>query len=198
MQISIPKNVRGLVFDCDGTLADTMNMHYRSWRQSMARHNHDFPVKMFHAMAGIPTVATVEILNEQHGYRLPVEETVRVKEELFQSMIFQARPIEPVVAVVREFAGRLPMAVATGGSRAMCILTLQAIDLLDYFAALVTADDVQRGKPAPDIFLEAARRLEIPPADCWAFEDGDLGIQSAREAGMTVVDVRNYWKSTID
>jgi HAD superfamily hydrolase (TIGR01509 family) len=99
-------------------------------------------------------------------------------------------PIEPVVKLIHEYAGKLPMAVATGGTRAICTKTLQSMNLLHHFAHLVTADDVAHGKPAPDIFLEAARRLGVPPAQCCAFEDADLGLQSARAAGMPVIDVR--------
>ncbi len=188
--ISIPPHIRGLVFDCDGTIADTMPLHYKAWSAALGQYGHDFPEAMFYDMAGIPTVRILEILNERHGYTLPVQESAELKERLFVEMIPQVVAIEPVLKVIMEYNGKLPMAVATGATRAICLKTLDALGLLHRFAAVVTADEVQHGKPAPDIFLEAARQIGIPANLCYAFEDADLGIQSATAAGMTVVDVR--------
>ena len=98
--------------------------------------------------------------------------------------------IEPVVNIIKAYAGKLPMSVATGGTRSLCSKTLSALGLLDYFQAMVTADDVQHGKPAPDIFLEAARRMNVPPKLCCAFEDAELGLASANAAGMLAIDIR--------
>ena len=188
--IDIPPHVRGLVFDCDGTIADTMPLHYKAWVAALREHGADFPEALFYEMAGIPTVRIIEILNERHGYDLPVQEAADRKESLYVSLVDQVMPIEPVVSLVKQYAGRLPMAVATGGTRAICCKTLQTLHLLEHFRHVVTADDVARGKPAPDIFLEAARRLGVPPEDCYAFEDAELGLQSARAAGMVAVDIR--------
>jgi beta-phosphoglucomutase family hydrolase len=188
--VNIPAQIRGLVFDCDGTIADTMPLHYKAWTAALGAYDHDFPEALFYEMAGIPTARIIEILNERHGYRLPVQESAELKERLFVEYIPQVGPIEPVVQIVQDYQGKLPMAVATGGTRVTCQKTLAALGLLDRFAALVTADDVQHGKPAPDIFLEAARRIGVEPELCCAFEDADLGIQSARAAGMTVIDIR--------
>ena len=181
---------RGLVFDCDGTIADTMPLHYEAWVQALREHGHDFPEALFYEMAGIPTEKIIEILNEKHGYTLPVRSSAQRKDTLFVQMIPRVTPIEPVVRLVKKYAGRLPMAVATGGTRALCSKTLAALGLLDHFAALVTADDVAHGKPAPDIFLEAARRIGVAAGECCAFEDAELGLASARAAGMIVVDIR--------
>lgn len=188
--IEIPPHVRGLVFDCDGTVADTMPLHYEAWVAALAEHGHDFPEALFYEMAGIPTVRIIEILNEKHGYTLPVQESADRKESLYEELLPRVVPIEPVVELVHRYAGKLPMAVATGGTRAIVAKTLKAIHLLEHFQTIVTADDVEHGKPAPDIFLESARRLGVPPAACWAFEDADLGLQAARAAGMHVVDIR--------
>ena len=186
----VPPHIRGLVFDCDGTIADTMPLHYEAWLMAFGEHGHDFPEALFYEMAGIPTHTIIEILNEKHGYQMPVRETAARKDALFEELIPRVRPIEPVVALVERYAGKLPMAVATGGTRSLCSKTLSALDLLQYFQALVTADDVEHGKPAPDIFIEAARRIKIPAEACCAFEDAELGLQSARAAGMLVIDIR--------
>jgi len=188
--VEIPPHIRGLVFDCDGTIADTMPLHYRAWVQALREHEAEFPEAMFYEMAGIPTVRIIEILNERHGYRIPVQEAADHKESLYVALVDQVEPIEPVVQLVKQYAGRLPMAVATGGTRAICSKTLKSLHLLEHFQAIVTADDVAHGKPAPDIFLEAARRLGVAPGDCYAFEDAELGLQSARAAGMVAVDIR--------
>lgn len=188
--LDIPPHIRGLVFDCDGTIADTMPLHYQAWVAALREHDADFPEAMFYEMAGIPTVRIIEILNEKHGYAIPVQEAADHKESLYVKLIDQVEPIEPVVNLVKAYAGRLPMAVATGATRAICSKTLQSLHLLEHFRAIVTADDVARGKPAPDIFLEAARRLEVAPEECYAFEDADLGLQAARAAGMVAVDIR--------
>jgi beta-phosphoglucomutase family hydrolase len=188
--IPIPPHVRGLVFDCDGTIADTMPLHYRAWVAALAEHDAELPEALFYEWAGIPTVRVIEILNERHGHAIPVQEAARRKESLYVEMIRQVEPIEPVVALVKAYAGRLPMAVATGATRAICAKTLQSLHLLEHFQAIVTADDVPHPKPAPDIFLEAARRLAVAPGDCYAFEDADLGLQAARAAGMVAVDIR--------
>jgi len=193
-RIQIPPHVRGLVFDCDGTIADTMPLHYQAWIAALREHDADFPEALFYEMAGIPTVRIIEILNEKYGYGLPVQEAADRKESLYESLVPQVLPIEPVVTLVKQFAGCLPMAVATGGTRAICSKTLKSLDLLHHFGAIVTADDVANGKPAPDIFIEAARRLGVPPGDCYAFEDAELGIQSARAAGMTVIDIRPLYR----
>ena len=186
----VPPHIRGLVFDCDGTIADTMPLHYEAWVQAFGEHGHEFPEALFYEMAGIPTHTIIEILNEKRGHAMPVQQTAQRKDALFLALIPRVKPIEPVVSLVEKYAGRLPMAVATGGTRSLCSKTLGSLGLLKHFQALVTADDVEHGKPAPDIFLEAARRLNVPAGVCCAFEDAELGLQSARAAGMMTVDIR--------
>lgn len=188
----VPPHIRGLVFDCDGTIADTMPLHYQAWVKAMGELGHDFPEIVFYELAGAPTPRIVEILNDRHGYNLPVQATADRKESYFQALIPDVTPILPVVELARRYAGKLPMAVATGGTRAICTKTLDYLKLLPLFQTLVTSDDVQLGKPAPDIYLEAARRLNVPPQDCCAFEDAELGLQSARAAGMMVIDIRPW------
>lgn len=186
----VPGHIRGLVFDCDGTIADTMPLHYEAWVQAFEEHQLDFPEALFYEMAGIPTHTIIQMLNERRGHNLPVQATAERKDSLFAELIPRVKPIEPVVMLVEKYAGKLPMAVATGGTRSLCSKTLEALGLLGHFQALVTADDVEHGKPAPDIFLEAARRLSLPAGVCCAFEDAELGLQSARSAGMMTIDIR--------
>ena len=193
----LPAGTKGLIFDCDGTIADTMPLHYKAWVAALREHGHDFPEALFYEMAGIPSVRIIELLNERHGYHMPPVETANRKEDMYLEMIQHVRAIKPVVEIVRRYAGTLPMAVATGGTRAIASKTLQSLDVLKFFTALVTADDVQHGKPAPDIFLEAARRIGVDAQKCVAFEDAELGLQSARAAGMTVIDVRPMHRASL-
>ncbi len=188
--IVIPPHIRGLVFDCDGTIADTMPAHYKAWLEALGPHGVEFPEALFYEMGGIPTPRIVELLNERHGHDLPVEETASRKERLFERFIPEIMPVEAIVEVIRACDGRLPMAVATGGMRHICLKTLGVLGLLEKFRAIVTAEDVTHGKPAPDIYLEAARRLGVEPALCMAFEDATPGVRSAEAAGMMVIDVR--------
>ncbi|MGB9690580.1 MAG: HAD family hydrolase [Candidatus Sumerlaeaceae bacterium] len=188
--IDIPSHIRGLVFDCDGTIADTMPLHYKAWLHVLGSDAAKFPEALFYELAGMPTLDIIHLLNERHGCRLDPETTRKRKSEHFLRMLPEVKPIEPVVRLIREHAGKLPMAVATSGTRSSCCKTLEALGLLDVFRAIVTADDVERGKPAPDLFLTAAKRLGVDPSVCLAFEDADLGIEAARAAGMEVVDIR--------
>jgi beta-phosphoglucomutase family hydrolase len=196
-EITVPPNIRGLVFDCDGTIAHTMPLHYQAWLAALREHEADLPEAMFYELAGMPTADVIEVLNEQHGYDIPVQETADRKEQLYLELLPQVVPIEPVVELVHRFAGKLPMAVATGATRAICAKTLGSLGLLQHFQAIVTADDVEHPKPAPDIFLESARRIGVPASACYAFEDGELGIRAAMAAGMTVVDVRPAHRAAI-
>jgi beta-phosphoglucomutase family hydrolase len=183
--IKIPEgNFAAYIFDCDGTLGDTMPLHYAAWRAALKEYNLDFPEDEFYALGGVPTERIVEILNERHGASMPVKETAHYKEELYLKGIDQILPIEPVVAVVHEVYGKLPIAVASGGHRRIVTRTLTCLGLLDKFEIIICAEDYRQGKPHPDPFLKAAERLGVAPERCLVFEDTDTGIQAAQAAGM--------------
>jgi beta-phosphoglucomutase family hydrolase len=188
--ITIPPDVQGLIFDCDGTIADTMPLHYQAWAKALGEHGVEFPEALFYQFAGVPTDKIIQALNDRHGHNMPVQETAEYKDSLFEQLIPQTLPIDPVVQLVRQYHGKLPMAVASGGTTQLVSKTLKSLGLFDCFQAIVTADDVKRGKPAPDIFLEAARRIGAAPAHCYVFEDGEPGLEAARAAGMTAIDIR--------
>ena len=175
------------IFDCDGTLADTMPLHYKAWCAALHEHKCDFPEALFYELGGMPTEKIVELLNQRHGYALPPVETARQKGEYFLSMLTEIEPIEPVVAIVREVSGRLPMAVASGGHRQVVTRTLAALGLLEKFTVIVCSEDYARGKPFPDPFLVAAQCLGVDPSRCLVFEDTHIGEEAARAAGMKSV-----------
>ena len=157
----------------------------------------DLPEAVFYELAGVPTNQIIEILNDRHGTEMPVAETADYKESLYLELIPEVVAISPVVAVVDRYRGTLPMAVASGGGRAVVTRTLAALGLLDRFDAVVTAEDVAHGKPAPDIFLEAARRIGVDPAHCVGFEDAELGLTAVRAAGMLAIDVRPAHRAAV-
>jgi beta-phosphoglucomutase family hydrolase len=185
MKIELPAgDFEAYIFDCDGTLADTMPLHYQAWLAVLKGHACDFPEALFYELGGVPTERIVEILNERHGYALPVRETATRKDDLFIEMIPQTMPIEPVVELVHQFHGVKPLAVASGGTRNIVTRTLEALGILHKFQTVVTVEDYRHGKPAPDPFLEAARQLGVAPQKCLVFEDTSAGIAAARAANM--------------
>lgn len=189
---SIPSDIRGLIFDCDGTLADTMPLHLVSWQRAMRELGGELTPEEFWNFAGVPTRRIIEILNQRHGFNIDPVAGGDLKEEYYGELVHQVEPIAEVVAVVEAYRGKLPMAVATGGQRSVVTQTLRTIKLLDAFEAIVTADDVEHGKPSPDIFLESARRLAVDADACLVFEDADAGVEAAKRAGMRYVDIRQY------
>lgn len=183
-------NPRALVFDCDGTLADSMPAHFVSWTEVLRPHGLRLSEERFYAYAGMSSRRIIEALAQAQGVEVDVETIAAAKDECFLDHVARVLPIEPVVAVAREFRGRGPMAVATGNVRRVAEATLSALEIRAWFGAVVSADEVEHAKPAPDTFLEAAKRLGVDPRECRAYEDGELGIEAARAAGMEVVDIR--------
>ena len=194
MRWTPPPGTAGLIFDCDGTLADTMPVHYRAWTAMLGRYGIPFPEPRFYALGGVPTAKIIRLLADEHG--VPVTDLgamVREKEAAFLGLMADVRPVEAVFRVAEAHRGRMPMAVASGGYREVVEPTLATIGVRDWFAAVVCAEDTPNHKPEPDVFLEAARRLGVAdPARCVVFEDTDIGLEAARRAGMTGVDVRSW------
>ena len=185
MKIQLPEgDFEAYIFDCDGTLADTMPLHYQAWLAALKEYACEFPEALFYELGGVPTDKIVEILNERHGCSMPVRETAIHKDELFVQMIPQTLPIEPVVELVHQYYRAKPLAVASGGTREIVTKILSALGILKKFDAVITTEDYRHGKPAPDPFLEAARRLGVPPERCLVFEDTTAGIAAAKAAGM--------------
>ena len=181
---------RGLIFDCDGTLVDSMPLHWRAWDTVCKRHGIEFSEKRHYAMGGIPSRKILAMLKEEQGLDFDPDEVSLEKEMAYLPLMPEVELIEPVVAIAREHRGRIPMAVATGGRTQFIRPLLERLKIADWFSALVTSDDVANPKPAPDTYLKAAALLGVPAEECRAFEDTDLGMDSIRAAGMEAVDVR--------
>lgn len=180
----------GIIFDCDGTLADTMPLHWEAWRTVAERYEFHFPEERFYALGGVPSRDILQQINEEQNLDLDARQVAREKEEAYLPRLKEARVVKPVVEVAFSHYGKVPMAVATGGTRKVISQVLSHLGIDHLFAHLVTSEDVARQKPAPDIFLEAAKRIGVPPKKCLAYEDTDLGLQAIAAAGMKGVDVR--------
>jgi beta-phosphoglucomutase family hydrolase len=182
--------IQGLIFDCDGTLADSMPLHWRAWQVIAARHRIQFPQDRFYSLGGVPSREIARMLSLEQGLNLDHLAVAREKEAEYLPLIDQIEPVNAVVGIAREHYGKVPLAVASGGTRRAIEQVLGHLGIRDLFNTVVTSEDVTRQKPAPDIFLEAARRLGVAPERCRAYEDTDLGLQAIRAAGMEAVDVR--------
>ena len=181
---------KGIIFDCDGTLADTMPLHWRAWQVIAARHRIHLPEDRFYALGGVPSREILKMLSVEQGLFLDHLAVAKEKEAEYLPLIAQVEPINAVVGVARQNFGKIPLAVASGGTHSSIGQVLDHLNIRHLFQAVVTSEDVARQKPAPDIFLEAARRIGVPPQFCRAYEDTELGMQAIRAAGMQAVDVR--------
>ena len=181
-----------LLFDCDGTLADTMPAHYRAWLHVTAGHGIAFDENRFYGLGGRPTRDILATLAREAGIDIDLEHGVKQKEQAFLAQLDRVEAIDPVIDVVRRSRGRVPMAVVTGGYRSVCTRILEHVGIADAFDTLVASEDTSLHKPDPEPFLEAARRLGARPRRCVVWEDSDLGIEAARRAGMEWVDVRSF------
>ena len=180
----------GYIFDLDGTLVNSMPAHYLAWQQVLSQYGIGFPEDRFYQMGGMATYKIVDVLAREAGVAVDARAVAYEKELVFLENLSTVQPMQKVVAVAERVRQEAPIAVATGSNQQVAEKELHQIGIHGWFRAIVTADDVQKHKPAPDVFLEAARRIGIAPQDCCAFEDTPTGLTAARAAGMTVVDVR--------
>ena len=181
---------KGLVFDCDGTLADTMPLHWRAWQVITAKYKLHFPQDRFYALGGVPSRDILQMLAKEQGVTLDHIAAAHEKENAYLPLMAQVEPIHAVVEIAKANYGKIPMAVASGGTQPIIVQVLEHLKIRHLFGAVVTSEMVQNQKPAPDIFIEAARRIGVDPKLCRGYEDTDLGMQAIRSAGMDAVDVR--------
>lgn len=182
----------GYIFDCDGTLVDSMPAHYAAWTRALAEFEQAdlFPEDEFYSMGGVPTADIVRQLNARHGLSLDPIAVTRRKEVIYDELATSVPVIQEVASFARTLAGIRPLSVASGGLRDVVVKTLRSAELIDLFPVIVAAEDVERGKPAPDCFLLAAHRMGVPPETCVVFEDSVKGMEAAHAAGMHAVFVK--------
>lgn len=186
---------QAVIFDCDGTLVDSMPVHYLAWHRTMTEVGLEFAEDRFYALGGMPTHRIIEMLAHEQKVMVDPHATAQRKEQAFLELIHLLEPISIVLDVADRLRGKKPIGVASGGFRDVIQKQLLHIGVADWFDVLVSAEDTQRHKPEPDVFLETAKRLNIPPERCLVFEDADLGIEAARRAGMPYIDVREHFQS---
>jgi len=190
MKLQLPAgNFRAYLFDCDGTIVDSMPLHYIAWKKALGEWNCPFDEDLFYAWGGRPVAEIVSALNKMHSLAMPVESVAERKENLYYDLLPQLTPVSEVLEHIHDQHGRIPFAVVSGSNRESVIKSLTTTHLLDKFDTIVASEDYKNSKPAPDAFLLAAKRLGVAPADCLVFEDTQLGLQAAAAAGMAAVRV---------
>jgi len=192
MKLDIPAGeFAGYIFDCDGTLVDTMPLHFRAWSAAMQRHGlkGELSEDLFYSLGGVPTRRVAELMGAHYGLTLDPDQVFHEKEDIFMSMQGEMKVIQPVVDFARAVAKRTPVSVASGGPKPIVRRTLEVTGLSELFPILVTPEDVVHGKPAPDLFLLAAAKMGVTPSACLVFEDAEPGFRAAEAAGMKWVAV---------
>ena len=195
MKLTLPTgNFKAYLFDCDGTIADSMPLHYVAWKEALGQYGCDFPENTFYAWGGMPAAEIIATLAKQQGLNMPVDEVEHRKEALYYELLPKLEAVPEVLEHIDLNHGKLPMAVVSGSTRESVTRSLELLGLIDKFDTLVCAGDYSRSKPDPEPFLLAAQRLNVTPADCLVFEDTEMGIQAATAAGMAAVKVLQPWE----
>jgi len=190
MGLKLPAGVfKAYLFDCDGTVADSMPLHYVAWSKALSEWNCAFDEDLFYAWGDMPVAEIIASPNVKHGLKMPVEEVATRKEQLYFNILPELKAVPEVMEHIESSFGRIPFAVVSGSTRGSVTASLKSLKLLDRFETLVCAGDYQRSKPDPEAFLLAASRLDVAPDSCLVFEDTDMGIQAANAAGMDWVRV---------
>jgi beta-phosphoglucomutase family hydrolase len=185
------------LFDCDGTIVDSMPLHYIAWKTVFEEWKCEFPEEQFYAWGGMPVTEIISALNEMHGLSMPVEELRRRKEQMYFDRLADLKAVPEGLEHIEASHGKIPFAVVSGSMRDSVTASLSALNLLDRFETLVCAGDYKKGKPDPEAFLMAAERLGVAPEACLVFEDADMGIQAANAAGMASVKVPMPWERAV-
>jgi HAD superfamily hydrolase (TIGR01509 family) len=195
MSLKIPDgDFKAYLFDCDGTVADSMPAHYIAWKRAMDEQGATFTEAQFYGWGGLPAEAVIERLNREQGLHMVAAVVAERKEEFYYESLPELKPVLEVLDHVLEAFGRIPLAIVSGSTRESVVASLTALGLLDRFDTLVCAGDYAHGKPNPEPFLMAAERLGVAPQDCLVFEDAEPGIQAAQTAGMAWVRVPAPWE----
>jgi HAD superfamily hydrolase (TIGR01509 family) len=195
MKLKIPQGSFGAyLFDCDGTIADSMPLHYIAWKKALGEWNCEFEEKLFYAWGGMPIVEIVSTLNKRHGLSMPGDIVARRKESLYFELLPHLKAVPEVLEHIEAQHGQIPFAVVSGSTKESVTESLATLGLLDRFLTLVCAGDYQKSKPDPEAFLLAAARLRVKPNACLVFEDTEMGIQAATAAGMASVKIPQPWE----
>lgn len=188
--LKLPENIQALIFDCDGTLVDNMLLHLLSWQQAFELYGESFTAEILAKTSGIPLIETIEYYNSTFGANLDPALVAAHKDIFFEKMLHHVVPVEDLCQLAFDYKDILPMSVVSGSNRESVDTSLIQAGVKELFSIVLTSDDPFKGKPAPDLFLEAARLMGVDPEYCVVFEDGEAGMIGARAAGMHVLDVQ--------
>jgi HAD superfamily hydrolase (TIGR01509 family) len=191
-----PGEFQAYLFDCDGTIADSMPLHYIAWKKALAEWNCPFEESLFYAWGGRPIAEIIAALNENHRLNMPIEAVAQQREKFYRELLPQLTAVPEVLEHIEARHGRIPFAVVSGSTRESVTASLTALNILHRFDALVCAGDYKKSKPHPEAFLLAAAKLKVAPEDCLVFEDTEMGIQAAKAAGMASVKIPPPWERT--
>ena len=192
MKLIVPEgNFKAYLFDCDGTVADSMPLHHIAWKKALDEWNCPFDEELFYKFGGVPPVKIVARLNKMHGLAMPLVELADRKENYYYDQLAELKAVPEVIEHVDAMFGKIPFGIVSGSTRESVVNSLTTIGLLDKFQTIVASEDYKHSKPAPDAFLLAAERLGVAPEDCLVFEDADIGIEAATAAGMASVRIPN-------
>jgi beta-phosphoglucomutase-like phosphatase (HAD superfamily) len=195
MTLELPAGpFKAYLFDCDGTIVDSMPLHYIAWTRTLAEWNCAFPEDLFYAWGGMPVAEIIATLNRNNGLQMPADVIAKRKEAMYFDVLPTIQPIPEVLEHIHLSHGEIPFAVVSGSTRVSVTASLKALNILDRFETLVCAGDYKHGKPHPEPFLMAAERLGVAPEHCLVFEDTEMGIQSATAAGMASVKILQPWE----
>ena len=195
MKLKLPEgSFKAYLFDCDGTIADSMPLHYKAWKKALAEWNCEFQEEIFYSWGGMPVIEIISTLNKKHRLNMPVDAVSSQKEDLYFELLNELKAVPEVLEHIRAEHGRIPFAVVSGSTRESVTAFLIALGLLDRFDTMVCAGEYKNSKPDPEAFLLAASRLGVAPAECLVFEDTEMGIQAAQAAGMASVKVPQPWE----
>jgi beta-phosphoglucomutase family hydrolase len=197
MKIQVNPQAKGLIFDLDGTLVDSIRIHYEAYMKVLAPYNIRFDISYMFTFTGMPSLECSTIIIRDLNVPMTPRELMDKKEQLFMQSVDKIELIEPVMQIVRHYKGKLPMGIATGSERIVAEDIIKRTGLDKYMDAVVTSDDVTHPKPHPETFEKCAQLLGVNPNECMAFEDGEHGMVAARKAGMWVVDVKPYYEKPV-
>lgn len=180
-----------LLFDCDGTLAETADLHHFAVAAAIRKLGYEMPKEWYLERTGLNLELLLQEFKAVCGRVIRRDEIAPLEERLFQENLGMIREVEAVVELARRYSGKIPMAVVSSSTHAMVLATLNALEIANLFSVVVTVESVAHPKPAPGGYLEAARLLKVEPTKCLALEDSEQGLEAARRAQMTAWDVRS-------